>query len=128
MARTKYYVKEDDVSRRKTKRLLYLPCYLALFIFYHIAAAINVKPDPNALPGMPTAQKLVNGLAAFIILACVVGALFGIGQWVLGSRTSNFSQADSGKSKVGAAVLGAFGVGAVAAIINFFVTAGGQIK
>jgi hypothetical protein len=93
-----------------------------------VAAAVSLKPDPNALPGMPTAEKLVDGIAAFVILGCVLGALFGIGQWVLGSRTSNYSQADSGKSKVGAAVLGAFGVGAMAAIINFFVAAGGQIK
>lgn len=93
-----------------------------------VAAAVSLKPDPNALPGMPTAEKLVDGIAAFIILGCVAGGLFGIGQWVLGSRTSNYSQADSGKGKFGAAVLGAFGVGALAAIINFFVNAGGQIK
>jgi hypothetical protein len=93
-----------------------------------VAAAVTLKPDPNALPGMPTAQKLVNGIAAFVILACVLGGLFGVGQWVLGSRTSNYSQADSGKSKFGAAILGAFAVGALAAIINFFVDAGGQIK
>jgi type IV secretory pathway TrbD component len=92
------------------------------------AAAVKLKPDPNALPGIPTAETLANGLAAAILLACLIGGLFGIGQWVLGSRTSNFSQADSGKGKVGAAVLGAFGVGAFAAIINFFVNVGGQVK
>ena len=91
-------------------------------------AAVKVKPDPDALPGMPTAEKLANGLAAFVLLGCLVGALFGIGQWVLGSRTHNVSQADAGKSKFAAAVIGAFGVGALAAIINFFVNAGGQIK
>ncbi|MGD9734937.1 MAG: DUF6112 family protein [Solirubrobacterales bacterium] len=91
-------------------------------------AAVSVKPDPNALPGMPAAAKLVNGLAAFILLACVVGFLLGVGQWVLGSRTSNFSQSDSGKSKVLVSVLGAFGVGAVAAIINFFLNAGTALK
>lgn len=97
-----------------------------------VAAAVknevSLKPDPNALPGMPTAEKLVDGIAAFVILGCVLGALFGIGQWVLGSRTSNYSQADSGKSRALSALLGAFGVGALAAIINFFVDAGGQIK
>lgn len=89
---------------------------------------VSVEPNPNALPGMPTAEKLVDGLAAFILLGCVVGALFGIGQWVLGSRSSNYSQVDDGKKKIGAAVLGAFGVGALATVINFFVSAGGQIK
>lgn len=93
-----------------------------------VAAAVSLKPDPNALPGMPTAEKLVDGIAAFVILGCVLGGLFGIGQWVLGSRTSNYSQADSGKSRALSAFLGAFGVGALAAIINFSVNAGGQIK
>jgi hypothetical protein len=91
-------------------------------------AAVNVKPDPNGLPGMPAATKLVDGLAAFILLACVAGFLLGVGQWVLGSKTSNFSQSDSGKSKVLVSVLGAFGVGAVAAIINFFLNAGTALK
>ena len=93
-----------------------------------ILAAVAVKPDPNGLPGMPAATKLVDGLAAFILLACVAGFLLGIGQWVLGSRTSNFSQSDSGKNKILVSVLGAFAVGAVAAIINFFLNAGTALK
>jgi uncharacterized protein DUF6112 len=91
-------------------------------------ATVNVTPDPDGLPGMPAATKLVDGLAAFILLACVAGFLLGVGQWVLGSKTSNFSQSDSGKSKVLVSVLGAFGVGAVAAIINFFLNAGTALK
>jgi hypothetical protein len=91
-------------------------------------AAVSVTPDPNALPGMPAATKLVDGLAAFVLLTCVVGFLLGVGQWVLGSKTSNFSQSDSGKSKVLVSALGAFGVGAVAAIINFFLNAGTALK
>ena len=107
---------------------MHLPELANVFAAHLAAAAVKVKPDPDALPGMPTAEKLANGLAAFVLLGCLVGALFGIGQWVLGSRTHNVSQADAGKSKFAAAVIGAFGVGALAAIINFFVNAGGQIK
>jgi hypothetical protein len=92
------------------------------------SAAVSVKPDPNGLPGMPAATKLVDGLAAFVLLACVAGFLLGVGQWALGSKTSNFSQSDSGKSKVLVSVLGAFAVGAVAAIINFFLAAGTALK
>jgi type IV secretory pathway TrbD component len=65
-----------------------------------VAAAkseVAVNPDPNGLPGMPEATRLVNGLAAAVLLACVAGFLLGVGQWVLGSKTSNFSQADSGR-------------------------------
>ena len=103
---------------------------LATFVKFQLlsSAAVKVNPNSNALPGMPAAEKLVDGLAAFILLGCAVGALLGIGQWVLGSRTNNYSQADSGRSKVAIAAGGAFLVGALAAIINFFVTAGGAVK
>lgn len=103
---------------------------LAILVKFQLLtnAAVSVKPNPTALPGLPAAEKLVNGLAAFILLACVVGALFGIGQWVLGSKSNNYSQADSGRSKVAIAAGGAFLVGALATIINFFESAGGAVK
>jgi hypothetical protein len=91
-------------------------------------AAVTVKPDPEGLPGMPAATKLVDGLAAFVLLACVAGFLLGVGQWALGSKSSNYGQSDSGKSKVLVSALGAFAVGAVAAIINFFLAAGTALK
>jgi len=91
-------------------------------------AAIAIKPDPTALPGGGEAQKLINGATYFVLLACVAGALLGLGQWALGSRTSNYSQADSGKSKVVACIVAAFLTGALSAIINFFVSAGGAVK
>lgn len=91
-------------------------------------AAIAIKPDPTALPGGSEAQKLINGGTYFVLLACVAGALLGLGQWALGSRTSNYSQADNGKSKVVACIVAAFLTGALGAIINFFVSAGGAVK
>jgi hypothetical protein len=91
-------------------------------------AAVSIKPDPTALPGGGAAQKLIDGGTYFVILACVAGALLGLAQWALGSRTSNYSQADNGKSKVVACVIAAFLTGALAAIINFFVSAGGAVK
>lgn len=105
----------------KAEALAHLPLGEAL-------AAVSVRPDPNGLPGMPAATKLVDGIAAFILLGCVAGFLLGVGEWVLGSRSSNFGQSDSGKSRVLVSVLGAFGVGAVAAIINFFLSAGTALK
>lgn len=75
------------------------------------SAAVKVDPNSNALLGMPAAEKLVDGLAAFILFGCDAGAL-------LGSRTNNYSQADSGRTKVAIAAGGAFLVGALAAIIK----------
>jgi VIT1/CCC1 family predicted Fe2+/Mn2+ transporter len=103
---------------------------LGTFVKLQLFADTKVKVDPNgsALPGLPALEKLVDGLAAFILVACAAGALLGIGQWVFGSRSSNYSQADSGKTKVAIAAGGAFLVGALGAIINFFLTAGGGVK
>lgn len=92
------------------------------------SAAVKVNPNSHGLPGLSAAEKLVDGLAAFVLLGCVAGALLGIAQWVLGSRANNYTQADSGRTKVAIAAGGAFIVGALAAIINFFVTAGGAVK
>lgn len=91
------------------------------------SADVSLKPNPDALPGMPTAEKLVNGLAAAVILALLAGALFGIAQWGLASRTNQPGQASSGKRTVGICIGGAFVVGALAAIINFALAAGGTV-
>jgi hypothetical protein len=95
-----------------------------------LAAVSEIKVEPNdrGLPGLEAAEKLVGGLAKYVLLACLAGALLGIAQWVLGSRTNNYSQADSGRTKVAIAAGGAFLVGAMAAIINFFQAAGGGVK
>jgi hypothetical protein len=92
------------------------------------ASKIQIEPNDRGLPGLGAAEKLVGGLAKYVLLACLAGALLGIGQWVLGSRTSNYSQADSGRTKVAIAAGGAFLVGALSAIINFFEVAGGGVK
>ncbi len=93
-----------------------------------LLAAIKVEPNEHGLPGLAAAEKLVGGLTKFVLLACLAGALIGIGQWALGSRTSNYSQADSGRTKVLVAAGGAFLVGALPSIINFFEAAGGGVK
>jgi hypothetical protein len=92
------------------------------------ATQVHLEPKDGGLPGMQAAEKLIDGLGKYILLACLAGALFGIGQWVLGNRTNNYSHADSGKTKVAIAAGGAFLVGALPAIINFFSTAGSGVK
>jgi NhaP-type Na+/H+ or K+/H+ antiporter len=103
---------------------------LAAFVRLQIAlnAAVSVKPNPNGLPGIPALQKLVDGLAAVALLGCVAGVLIGAAQWALGSRSNNYSHASDGKSKVLYGLLGAFVIGAAAAIINFFYSSGSAVK
>jgi len=88
------------------------------------SAAVSVKPDPNALPGTSALEKLIDGLAAVALLGCVAGVLLGAAQWALGSKSNNYSHASDGRSKVMYGLLGAFVIGAGAAIINFFYSAG----
>ncbi len=87
-------------------------------------AAVSVNPNPGGLPGGDAAQKLINGAAAFGLMACVGAVLWGAAQWGFGSRSNNYSQADDGKMRMLKGVGGAFGIGAAAAVINFFFDAG----
>jgi hypothetical protein len=89
-----------------------------------VFAAVSVSPNSGGLPGGDAAQKLLNGAAAFGLLACVGTVIIGAAQWGFGSRSSNYSQADDGKTRMLKGVGGAFGIGAAAAVINFFFGAG----
>jgi hypothetical protein len=92
-----------------------------------VFAAVSVNPNPGGLPGGDAAQKLLNGAAAFGLLACVGAVLWGAAQWGFGSKSNNYSQADDGKTRMLKGVGGAFGIGAAAAIINFFFNAGSAV-
>lgn len=100
----------------------------AILVKLSLAAdAVHLHPDSKALPGVPTGEKLVNGLAALVLVGLVGGALLGLAQWGLGSHGNNVGAAQSGKKKFGVCIGGAFAVGALAAIINFAVQAGGTV-
>ncbi len=102
---------------------------LAIFVKLQLAAdKVQVEPNPKGLPGIPALQKLVNGLALIALLACVAGVLIGAAQWALGSKSNNYSHASDGKSKVLYGLLGAFVIGAGAALINFFYNSGSAVK
>jgi len=90
-------------------------------------AAVSVNPDSGGLPGGAAAQKLINGIAAFGLMACVATVLWGAAQWGFGSRSSNYSQADDGKTRMLKGVGGAFAIGAAATFINFFFDAGSAV-
>jgi len=97
------------------------------FHLLQAAAKVSVTPDAGGLPGGDAAQKLLNGAAAFGLLACVGTVIVGAAQWGFGSQSSNYSQADGGKTRMLKGVGGAFGIGAAAAVINFFFAAGSTV-
>ena len=86
------------------------------------------QTEPKRGPGTPALEKLVNWLAALVLLGCAAGLLIGAAQWALGSKSNNFSHASDGKQKVLYSLIGAFVVGAGAALINFFYTSGTAVK
>ena len=92
------------------------------------AQKVGADPDITALPGGATLQGLVNGVAAFAGLACLVGLLLGAGLWALGSHAQNYHQSSTGKKTVLTSIATALLVGGAVGIINFFLATGGGIK
>jgi hypothetical protein len=74
--------------------------HAASFHLLQAATKVSVNPDAGGLPGGDAAQKLLNGAAAFGLLACVGTVIVGAAQWGFGSRSSNYSQADDGKTRM----------------------------
>jgi uncharacterized protein DUF6112 len=101
-----------------------IPHLASLHLLQAAATKVSVNPDPGGLPGGEAAQKLINGAAAFGLMACVAALVWGAAQWGFASHHSNYSQADAGKTRMLKGVGGAFAIGAAAAVINFFFNAG----
>jgi hypothetical protein len=103
---------------------------LATALKFHLIVLlgdISVKPNPNALPGTPALEKLLNGIAAIALLGCGAAIVIGAAQLGFGQRANNYSQAADGKTKLLYGIGGAFVVGAAAAIVNFFYSAGSAV-
>ncbi|HMA47939.1 MAG TPA: DUF6112 family protein [Frankiaceae bacterium] len=90
-----------------------------------VLAQVNVKPDDSKAPGINALKDLVNGLAAYAVVAAVL--LRGIA-WALGERMGLDRASTVGKGGVIAGLGLAFLVGAAAAFVNFFLTTGNSAK
>jgi hypothetical protein len=98
-----------------------------LYLAEAMVAAVSISPNPKGLPGGEAAQKLLNGAAAFGLLACVGAFLWGGAQWGFGKSSNNYAQAEDGKGRMLKGAAGAFAIGAAAAVVNFFFKAGGAV-
>ncbi len=96
----------------------------AKFHLFELIGAVSISPNPGGLPGADAFQKLLNGAAALGLSACVGAFIWGAAQWGWGSRSQNYSHAADGRERMLKGVGGAFAIGAVAAVINFFYNAG----
>ncbi len=97
------------------------------FHLIRLSASVSLNPNPGGLPGSSEVQKLLDGGAALGLLVCVGAIVWGAAQWSIGSRSHNYSHASDGKTRMLVGVAGAFGIGAAAALINFFYSAGSAV-
>ncbi|CUU57273.1 hypothetical protein Ga0074812_111109 [Parafrankia irregularis] len=86
--------------------------------------AVEVKPDEAKAPGINALKDLVNGLAAYAVVAAVASVLLGGIAWALGERMGLDRASAVGKSGVLAGFGLAFLVGAAATFVNFFIATG----
>ncbi|WP_131749410.1 DUF6112 family protein [Frankia sp. Cppng1_Ct_nod] len=89
-----------------------------------VLTAVEVKPDDSKAPGINALKDLVNGLAAYAVIAAVAAVLLGGIAWALGERMGLDRASSIGKSGVLAGFGLAFLVGAAAAVVNFFLATG----
>lgn len=94
------------------------------FHLTEMVVKVDVNPNAEGLPGIDAFQKLLNGAAALALLGCVAAFVIGAVQYGLGGRAQNYSHAADGRERMLKSVAGAFGIGAVAAVVNFFYGAG----
>ena len=82
---------------------------------FHLA----ISPDTGA-PGASGLRHGINVAAFYALIACAVGGLGSIATWAAGNGLHVQHLASGGKVGLIVAVLAAFAVGALAALINFF--------
>ena len=122
---------EDEVRSTRRSGALAVVAFAVCLLVPGVAPAaqkVGADPDITALPGGATLQGLVNGVAAFAGLACLVGLLLGAGLWALGSHAQNYHQSSTGKKTVLTSIATALLVGGAVGIINFFLATGDGIK
>lgn len=92
-----------------------------------LIAGVSTHPDPTGLPGGAALQDLLNGLVFVGLLSCAAAVVVGGATWFVGSQAGNFAAAIGGRRAVLAGMVGALVIGAAAAIVNFFFSAGSAV-
>lgn len=93
-----------------------------------VAAGVQVNPSASGLPGGAQIQEVLNGLAAWALLAALGGLLMSVIIWALGSNGGNYHAVSRGKTGVLVCGAAAMVAGGAAPIINFFANLGSQIR
>jgi len=93
-----------------------------------VLARVSASPDAGGLPGSSVAERLVNGLFFYTLLACLAGLLISVVVWVFSSRAQNYHHAAVGRQGTLIAFFGALIAGASPALINFFQGVGSHVR
>lgn len=93
-----------------------------------LAAQLTLTPNSASLPGGAAIQSLINGVAWWALIACLLGLVVGAATWALGAHANNYQHASSGRKAVlvsgGAAIL----IGAAPTLLNFLFGVGQSVK
>ncbi len=95
-----------------------------------VMAAKNVTVDPDAggLPGSKVLQQLIDGLAFWALLACLAAVIVSAAVWAFAAHSSNHHFSASGRRGLMVSAAASLAIGASAALVNFFVDVGEQVK
>ena len=89
---------------------------------------VEVKPQASGLPGSSVLQDLINGLAFWGLLACLVGVIVAAAVWAFAAHSNNHHYSANGRRGLLVSAVAALLIGASAAIVNFFAEAGGKVQ
>lgn len=89
---------------------------------------VSVAPKAKGLPGSSVLQGLIDGLAFWGLLACLVGVIIGAGTWAWAAHSNNHHYSANGRRGLLVSAVAALAIGASAAIVNFFAEQGGKVK
>jgi hypothetical protein len=81
--------------------------------------SLRITPDAGA-PGAAGLQHGIDVIAFYALICCAIGGLASIATWAAGNGLHVQHLASGGKVGLIVAVIAAFAVGALAALINFF--------
>lgn len=89
---------------------------------------LTVDPSKSTLPGGAALQQLINGLGFWALVAALAGMVIGAVLWALGSHSSNYQQAYSGRKGVLVSAAAAVVIGAAPTLIRYFFGLGSGIS
>jgi hypothetical protein len=89
---------------------------------------VRVNPKAGGLPGSRVLQDLIDGLAFWALLGCLVAMIIGAVVWAFAAHSNNHHYSANGRRGVLVSAAAALAIGASAAIVNFFAEAGDKVR